>query len=98
MGAELQWRNAGHGRPSEIKFDDERVGCGQLVQSRALFDGIRWDRKADDPTKGNTTVALTWDELQQTRRIMAYHRAMVGERHRLSFLIFDQDRTPNRPP
>ena len=76
----------------EIKFDDERVvGAVNWSNPGAFLDGIRWDRKADDPTQGNTTAALTWDELKQTRRIMAYHRAMVGERHRLSFLVFDQD-------
>lgn len=76
----------------EIKFDDERVvGAVNWSNPGRFLDGVRWDRRRDDPTKGNTTAALTWDELSQTRRIMAYHRAMVGERHRLSFLVFDQD-------
>lgn len=76
----------------DIKFDDERVvGAVNWSNPGRFLDGVRWDRRRDDPTKGNTTAALTWDELSQTRRFMAYHRAMVGERHRLSFLVFDQD-------
>lgn len=76
----------------DIKFDDERVvGAVNWSNPGRFLDGVRWDLRRDDPTKGNTTAALTWDELSQTRRFMAYHRAMVGERHRLSFLVFDQD-------
>ena len=76
----------------EIKFDDERVvGAVNWSNPGRFLDGIRLDRRADDPTKGNTTAAITWDELNQTRRIMAYHRAIIGERHRVSVLIFDQD-------
>ena len=90
------WNAAGGMRVTvgrqEIKFDDERVvGAVNWSNPGRFLDGIRWDRKADDPTQGNTTAAITWDELNQTRRIMAYHRAMIGERHRLSLLIFDQD-------
>ena len=76
----------------EIKFDDERVvGAVNWSNPGRFLDGIRWNRRPDDPKKGNTTAALTWDELNQTRRIMAYHRALVGERHTLTFLVFDQD-------
>ena len=77
----------------EIKFDNERiVGAVDWSNPGRFLDGVRWDRKKEDPSKGNTTVAVTWDELSETRRYMVYHRAMVGKKNnKLTFLFFDQD-------
>ena len=77
----------------EIKFDNERiVGAVDWSNPGRFLDGVRWDRKKEDPSKGNTTVAVTWDELRETRRYMVYHRAMVGKKNnKLTFLFFDQD-------
>ena len=75
----------------EIKFDNERiVGAVNWSNPGRFLDGIRWDHQAEDPKKGNSTVAVTWDELNETRRYMVYHRAMVGEINKLTFLYFDQ--------
>lgn len=75
----------------EIKFDNERiVGAVDWSNPGRFLDGVRWDRRKDRPDQGNSTAALTWDELNQTSRYMLYHRAMVGQGNKLTFLVFAQ--------
>ena len=55
------WNSSGGMRVTvgrqEIKFDDERVvGAVNWSNPGRFLDGIRWDRRTDDPTKGNTTL------------------------------------------
>ena len=62
----------------EIKFDNERVvgavGPTEVASSMAS------DGTARRPARpGPSTAALTWDELNQTLRVMLYHRALVGQ-------------------
>ena len=51
-----------------------------------FLDGFRWDQTT---ALGTTTAALTWDAPAGLTRIMGYH-VYTSERHRLSFLYFDQ--------
>lgn len=76
----------------EIKFDNERVvGAVDWSNPGRFLDGVRLDRQKDRPDQGNSTAALTWDELNNTLRVMLYHRAMVGQGNKLTFLLFGQD-------
>ena len=76
----------------EIKFDNERVvGAVDWSNPGRFLDGVRLDRQKDRPDQGNSTAALTWDELTNTLRVMLYHRAMVGQGNKLTFLLFGQD-------
>ena len=76
----------------EIKFDNERVvGAVDWSNPGRFLDGVRLDRQKDRPDQGNSTAALTWDELTNTLRVLLYHRAMVGQGNKLTFLLFGQD-------
>ena len=76
----------------EIKFDNERVvGAVDWSNPGRFLDGVRLDRQKDRPDQGNSTAALTWDELTNTLRVMLYHRAMVGQGNKLTLLLFGQD-------
>ena len=70
-----------------IAFDNERiVGAVNWSQYGRFLDGLRWDQTT---AIGTTTAALTWDTPAGLTRIMGYH-VYSSERHRLSFLYFDQ--------
>ncbi len=70
-----------------IAFDNERVvGAVNWSQNGRFLDGFRWDQTT---SIGTTTAALTWDAPAGLTRIMGYH-VYSNERHRLSFLYFDQ--------